>query len=186
MSKNTIIIIQDLTNKVNELCMGRPNLNQNVDTILYDRNKHMVQEEKHESMIFDPHISTNMLSTYLEIYPKLAEAFQLFRRMQQTQATASTAPTNNPAQKITPPQTIKKVFADEVAAEQKKKYISALAFPKEKIDSKLRNQDWDQLWFSIKNVFSSLQKEISPRSKKSADGGSIYSIRKESNRGSKN
>ncbi|PVU92670.1 hypothetical protein BB561_003688 [Smittium simulii] len=60
MNKNTIKMIQDLTNKV--------------DSILYDRNKHMVQKEKYEPIIVDPHIPANMPVTYLEVYHKLAEA----------------------------------------------------------------------------------------------------------------
>ncbi|PVU92975.1 hypothetical protein BB561_003528 [Smittium simulii] len=54
--------------------MHRSNLNQMVDAILYGRNMHVVWEEKNEPMIVDPHISTNMSGTYLEIYPKLTEA----------------------------------------------------------------------------------------------------------------
>ncbi|PVU88724.1 hypothetical protein BB561_005727 [Smittium simulii] len=58
MGENTIRIIQAFTHKVNALCMDRSNLKQ----------------KKHEPMIVDPHISTNMPATYLDVYPKLAEA----------------------------------------------------------------------------------------------------------------
>ncbi|PVU90629.1 hypothetical protein BB561_004800 [Smittium simulii] len=74
MLENTIRIIQDHTNKVNELCMGRFNLNQKVDSILNSKKIHVVQERKYESMIVYPHISRNIPVTYLEVYPKLAEA----------------------------------------------------------------------------------------------------------------
>ncbi|PVU88461.1 hypothetical protein BB561_005845 [Smittium simulii] len=75
MGKNTIRMIQDLKNKVSELYMDRSNLNQKVDTILYNKNIHVVQEEKQKPAIMGPHISTNTPVTYLMVYSKLEKAF---------------------------------------------------------------------------------------------------------------
>ncbi|PVU89193.1 hypothetical protein BB561_005496 [Smittium simulii] len=75
MGKNTIRIIQDLANLVNELCMSCSNLNQKADAILHNRKIHMFQEEKHEPMIVEPHNSTNMSVTYLEVYPEPIDLF---------------------------------------------------------------------------------------------------------------
>ncbi|PVU87259.1 hypothetical protein BB561_006412 [Smittium simulii] len=75
MGKNTIRMIQDLKNKVSELYMDCSNLNQKVYTILYNKNIHVVQEEKQELTIMDPHIPTNTPATYLMVYSKLEKAF---------------------------------------------------------------------------------------------------------------
>ncbi|PVU97454.1 hypothetical protein BB561_000565 [Smittium simulii] len=70
MNKNTIRMIQDLTNKVKELCMDCPNLNQKVDSIMHSRNKHMFYEEKQSPTYFHKYSCHILIG-----YPKLAKAY---------------------------------------------------------------------------------------------------------------
>ncbi|PVU88819.1 hypothetical protein BB561_005683 [Smittium simulii] len=288
-----------------------PNLNQKVDAILYDRNKHMIQEKKHEPMIVDPHISTNMSATYLEVYTKLIDALPtieenffrspltdkkkknsnetssttsnragsvlynlqatlanitrpidlfvhqkllnnpeiipednniVFLRMdtvhreinlagkppqiseseteplfkpeafnelryqkstyqsysgcgiaqaQQTQATASNTPegTQDSIQKSESRKSIGfdktklyKLQRNRCKETYSGEFIYFLQKEKE-FDSTTRDKDRDQLWFAIGNLFASVQKEASSRSKQGTDGKNLCSISKESNIG---